>query len=166
MLCGDVHYNAYFDSALLTSSSQPMSYDTLTRTFEIYSEDDALIGFKSIEVQGFFVDHPLMTSEEPKEATQIEITNACNSPASLTAPSQPAPKLYYYTEGGATVYINSLVVYPPVCEITYECVSVDSMGTANTGSDVQCSDPGTLTFDPATGRIFFESTDINAYRPG
>ena len=49
-LCGDVHYNVLFDGSPVTATSQPMSYDTLSRTFEIYSEDFNLVGLRDIEV--------------------------------------------------------------------------------------------------------------------
>ena len=100
-----------------------MAYDTLTQTFEIYSEDWDLIGFKTIEVEAFFVDHPHVTSLAPNLETVIEIEHPCKRPKSITNPSQAPPKDYYYTEGGTTFTARSLVVDPPVCPVTFECLS-------------------------------------------
>ena len=38
-LCGDVHYKVFLDGTELSKSSEPMTYDTISRQFEIYSED-------------------------------------------------------------------------------------------------------------------------------
>ena len=43
-ICGDLSYNAYFGDTSLTKTSNPIKYDSETRTFTIYSEDSNLIG--------------------------------------------------------------------------------------------------------------------------
>ena len=72
-LCGDVNYKVYFDATELSTSSEPIAYDTILRQFEIYSEDLDIIGMHYITVKAFFVDYPLMTSQMPDLETQIEI---------------------------------------------------------------------------------------------
>ena len=46
-LCGDVHYNVWFEGDLIAEATRPMKYDTLTRTFDIYSEDLELVGTRT-----------------------------------------------------------------------------------------------------------------------
>ena len=85
-LCGDVHYNVWFEGDLVTDSTRPLKYDTLTRTFDLYSEDLSLIGFRSLEVQAFLKDYPQVTSSSPNLIEAIEIFDPCTRPASLTDP--------------------------------------------------------------------------------
>ena len=49
-LCGDVDFNVWFEGDLVTDSTRPLKYDTLTRNFDLYSEDPLLVGFRSLEV--------------------------------------------------------------------------------------------------------------------
>ena len=49
-LCGDVHYKVWFNGNLVTDSTRPLRYNTLTRTFDIYSEDISMIGLRTFEV--------------------------------------------------------------------------------------------------------------------
>ena len=63
-----------------------MTYDTLTREFEIYSENFNLVGYHTIQIQAYFKDYPLMTSLDPKVEAPILIEDPCKSPFSLTAP--------------------------------------------------------------------------------
>lgn len=48
-----------------------MTYDMLTRTFEIYSENLALIGQRTIEIQAYLKDYPTLVSDAPNLVTQI-----------------------------------------------------------------------------------------------
>ena len=139
-----------------------MSYDSLTNTFEIYSEDFDLMGFRQIEVQGYFVDHPLMTSTNL--VTQIEIEHPCLRPAKVTAGDRPTPRPYYYTEGGIDFYASTVSVDPPVCNITFSCISVQKL--AGMDDNVRCNDPDTITFNPETGLLNFETFDIDKYSLG
>lgn len=42
-----------------------MTYDTLSRSFEIYSEYLPLIGMRTIEVEAYFKDYPQVRSDGP-----------------------------------------------------------------------------------------------------
>ena len=64
-LCGPVFYDTIFEGLALTTSSSPMKYDTLTRSFEIYSEALSLIGMRTIEVEAYFKDYPQVKSFGP-----------------------------------------------------------------------------------------------------
>ena len=56
-LCGELDYAVFFENLQVTSSSRPMKYDSVTRTFDLYSEDLKLLGLRSIQIQGFFKDY-------------------------------------------------------------------------------------------------------------
>lgn len=64
-LCGDVHYNFSFEGVLIGVGTRPMQYDTLTRTFDIFSIDLSLVGLRTIEGEGFFKDYTSVTSSLP-----------------------------------------------------------------------------------------------------
>ena len=92
-----------------------------------------------------------MTSQLPNLETEIEFENPCLRPASITTSgSQIDPQEYFYTAEGTTFNVNSIVIDPPVCAITYECLTV-------TGSDsgVKCEDKDSITFSTKTGRLYF-----------
>ena len=57
--------------------------------------------------------------------------------------------------------MKSFVLYPPICEITYECVSV-----AGYNNSVKCDDPDTVNFNPKTGNLIFKTFDKEKYSPG
>ena len=57
--------------------------------------------------------------------------------------------------------MKAFVIYPPVCDITYECVSVTGNSTS-----VKCNDPGTVDFNPKTGNLIFTTLDKEKYSPG
>ena len=50
-MCGELTYLATFMSSDITSTSQPMSYDTTTREFNIYAEPFNLIGIQMFTVR-------------------------------------------------------------------------------------------------------------------
>ena len=57
-LCGDFTYEATFMGSAITAASTPVKYDTLTRTFTIYSEDFALIGAQPFTIAAHLTDYP------------------------------------------------------------------------------------------------------------
>ena len=59
--------------------------------------------------------------------------------------------------------MRAFVLDPPVCPITYECVSATA--TVNSTS-VKCNDPGTVDFDSKTGNLIFTTFDKEKYVPG
>ena len=151
-LCGDVLYNVWFEGDLITDSTRPLRYDTLTQTFDIFSEDISLIGLRTFEVQGFFKDYLMVTSSTPNLVETIEIFDPCARPSSLTDPGQKARK-YFYTKGGLSFSVESFVVDPAVCDVTYECISAS------------CQFEAVQQFTK-TGDLVFETTDLIGYPPG
>ena len=160
-LCGNIHYNAYLEGQLLTASSSPMSYDTLNREFEIYSQNFNLIGYHTLEIQAYFEDYPVMTSVLPNEETEIFMEDPCKRPFGLQALPQKNPENYYYTEDGTTFTVTPLIIDPSVCQITYSCISVDGPD-----SDVRCEDKNIVNFSRSTGTTVIRTLDVKKYSPG
>ena len=104
-----------------------------------------------------------MTSSAPNLETYITIFDPCYKPASLSDLGQTNPPEYFYTEGGSEFKMRAFVLDPPVCPITYECVSATA--TVNSTS-VKCNDPGTVDFDSKTGNLIFTTFDKEKYVPG
>ena len=138
-----------------------MSYDTVTRTIEIYSEDFDLIGPRTIEVRGFLKDHPLMRSELPNLSTSIEILDPCLTPTSIADPGQLAEITYDYSVQGLRFKLNDLVVDPYICPVSYECVSID-----DPSSSLTCDSNEVFQVDNKTGLITVKTTDMTTYKPG
>ena len=61
-----------------------MAYDTATNTFDIYSEDFALLGDRTITVAASLTDYAVTKTSTPDASTTIEISNPCDDPFSLT----------------------------------------------------------------------------------
>lgn len=100
-LCGDLAYRAYFEGpTVLSTLTRPMAYDETALQFELYSEDETLEGFRKVELEAYFVEHPLGKSVDPKASTLIEILDPCLSPAGITAPPQDDPPVYFYRPEG------------------------------------------------------------------
>ena len=57
--------------------------------------------------------------------------------------------------------MKAFVLDPPVCDVTYECVSV----TGNNNS-INCNDPATVNFNPKTGNFIFTAFDKQKHPPG
>ena len=57
--------------------------------------------------------------------------------------------------------INDFVVDPPVCPVTYECISIDDPDSIFT-----CVSDEIFNIDNATGQITVQSSDMAKYRPG
>jgi hypothetical protein len=57
--------------------------------------------------------------------------------------------------------MKPFVLDPPVCDITYECVSVSSNNTS-----VKCNDTGIVNFNPISGNFIFTTFDKETYSPG
>lgn len=131
---------------------RPLRYDTLTRTFDFYSQDTSLVGLRTFEVQGYFKDYPLVTSSSPNLVEIIEIFDPCARPASLTDPGQIESREYFYTKGGPPFRVDSFIVDPPVCDVSYECISASCLTDA-------------VRFKP-DGSLVYETIDLDAYPPG
>ena len=138
-----------------------MRYDASTRTFEIYSEDNALLGMRQIEVRGYFRDYPSIKSDLPNLTTTIEILDPCLKPASITDPGQISERTYNYSKQGLNFKLNDLVVDPNICPVTYECVSI---GDAD--SSITCDSNTVFKLDSASGQISVMTSDMARYKPG
>ena len=92
---------------------------------------------------------------------EIEFINPCNDPNSLIVPDQFNPLPYLYTSNGAQINVTPFIAGPPVCPITYECISVR-------GEDInlKCNDSGVVSFDEIEGTMNFNTLDMAKYRPG
>ena len=95
----------------------------------------------------------------------IEIEHPCLRPATITVRDSQTANPYYYQEGGINFYSDNFQVYPPVCNITFECVSTEKI-VGGKDDDVRCDDPDAVTFDPTTGLLNFETADIDKYSLG
>ena len=84
-LCGEVDYAVRFDGSAIDASSVPLSYDTMTRTLKLYTEDESYTGFHDIEVTGYFRSYPSVTSAAPNLKMAVEIVDPCLSPFSITS---------------------------------------------------------------------------------
>ena len=164
-LCGDLAYTTTFVGATTDLTSDPMTYDTTTRTFSLYSEDFNLLGMQPITVQAYFEmpDYQSVNSGAPVQ-TEIEIKDPCIDPFSLVVPGQPQPSDYYYTADSPALELATIafVVEPSVCDVTYSC-------SVSPGLDICSVSDGFGTegiFDSLTGRYSFVSTDIVMYPPG
>ena len=124
-----------FDGVVIDANSTPLAYDTISRTFSIYSEDLALVGPHMIQVEGYFRNWEDVRTVEPHLKTTIEILDPCSRPASITVPSLTNPQPYLYTVTGVNVNVNPLIVDPPMCPVFYECVSITGIDP-----DVSCTD--------------------------
>ena len=92
-----------------------------------------------------------MRSQQPDLEMKIFIEDPCLRPASISAPFlNDQVEEYFYTTSGATFNVNSLVIDPPVCFATFECLSI-------TGTDLvlACDDPRTVSLNTETGRLNF-----------
>ena len=132
----------------------------LTRTFEIYSENLALVGQRTIEVQAYLKDYPTLVSDAPNLVTFIEIEQPCTKPISITATNQTNPDPYDYSSQGAQFYVNPPAVYPPVCPVTYECVSYSFKGMVS-----DCKEAA-VSFSTGSGSLNFNTIDNKRYPPG
>jgi hypothetical protein len=77
----------------------------------------------------------------PNVQTTIEILDPCGQPASIFAPTQTNPPDYFYTDA-ATIKVNQFIVDPPICQVTYECVSVEGPDP-----NVKCEDSEAVSFN-------------------
>ena len=99
-MCGGLTYTATFNGSSITTSSKlsnGMSYDTSSLTFDIYSENFALLGDRTITVAAYLTNYPVTGSSKPDASQTIKIINPCLNPFSLTATAQTNPPDYYYS---------------------------------------------------------------------
>ena len=86
-LCGTLGYEMKFDGVIIGAESTPMKYNSETKMFSIWSEDESLIGNHVILMTAFLNDYPELKSEEV--SVTVELTDPClfTSKNSLNVPS-------------------------------------------------------------------------------
>ena len=169
-MCGGLTYKASFNGSTIsttTKASKGMAYDTSSLTFDIYSENFALLGDRTFTVAAYLTNYPDTASSKPDASQTITIINPCLNPFSLTATAQSNPADYYYSSTAypkVQVTLTQYVVDPAasVCPITYSC------SVSGPRSDIcSISDGATAAnFDPVTGNYDFESIDMANYPAG
>ena len=82
-LCGPIDYSTTFMGDSLTTSTTPMRYNQDMQTFQIFSSDEAIVGFQTIEITSYLREYPGVQSAT--ETTTIEIINSCLNPFGITA---------------------------------------------------------------------------------
>ncbi len=114
-------------------------------------------------MSGFFREYTQIASESPDPQTTILVLDPCLKPYSLTSPGQATELEYDYNRVGARFLPQSLAVDPPICPLTFSCLSI-------TGSDsnaLQCDDQsGVLQVDALTGKLEMTTQDMVKYPPG
>ena len=128
-LCGDIGYTSTFMSQPIDLTTTPMKYDSSTREFELYSEDTSLIGMQTLTLRAFLIDYPndVVTSDF---STDVEIRDTCRNPFGISPTTQSDPPIYSYSNVASKFTMNSFVVDPPICPVTYACVSVSGPSTS------------------------------------
>ena len=169
-MCGDLTYTAKFNGLAIsttTKASKGMAYTTSSLTFDIYSENFALLGDRTFTVAAYLTNYPVTASSEPDASQTIKIINPCLNPFSLTATAQTNPADYYYSSTAypkVQVTLAQYVVDPAasVCPIIYSC------SVSGPSSDIcSISDGATVAnFDPVTGNYDFKSIDMAIYPTG
>ena len=99
-MCGGLTYKASFNGSTIsttTKASKGMAYDTSSLTFDIYSENFALLGDRTFTVAAYLINYPDTASSKPDASQTITIINPCLNPFSLTATAQTNPADYYYS---------------------------------------------------------------------
>ena len=76
-------YTAFMDGIELTPTSIPLSYDSASQTFSIYSEDLSMAGAHDISLIGEFADYLAGISKE--YTFTLSIAELCLDPISLNA---------------------------------------------------------------------------------
>ena len=81
-LCGSFTYSTSFMGVdrVLTPLSIPMSYDSDSMTFKIYSELLDLIGDHQLTLSAHLTDYPSIATEKFAEKTVITIVDPCIDP--------------------------------------------------------------------------------------
>ena len=108
-------------SQVIDSLTQPMSYDTASRSFAFYSEDFDLIGSQEFTIQAFLIDHPTIVTTV--EMAFIDISNPCPDPDLVLATPQMTLLPYKYTGASskAQFTLNPFTVVPSTCPVLYSC---------------------------------------------
>ena len=58
-LCGGLTYEATFMNIAVDTGTEPMKYDTASRTYSFYSEDFGLIGAQTFTLEAHLTNYPV-----------------------------------------------------------------------------------------------------------
>ena len=148
-----------------------MTFDDAVNTFEIYSEDYALLGLRDITVEAQLTNYAPITTLAP-EFTEILLIDPCIDYLTLSVPLQTPPTDYYYTAGSPELIFETVqfVTDPPQCaaNTTYSC-AITAGSRTDLCSIVEANAVGGSTvgaFDPAIGQFTFNSIDMVNFEPG
>jgi hypothetical protein len=147
-----------------------MKYRSETRTFTIYSEDESLIGARTISIVGHLTNYPQVVAQGTVEAS-IEIIDQCATLNSIDVPTQTDPETYYYTGSSPPLVftLNPFVIDPADCgPLIYSCDVVESSNHNVVTNDLCSVNEGATsgTFDSVTGNYRFSSIDMQNFPPG
>ena len=123
-LCGTLDYSATFEGQALSEDTEPMSYNSAMRQFSIYSEDENLVGQRTITLSAHLNDYPGIRSDDPPISATIEIIDECASLDSIISTEQADPETYYYSGNNPSLQftLDPFTTSPPDCAtITYSC---------------------------------------------
>jgi len=84
-LCGGFTYSATFMNSVTDLSTDPMKYDSLTRTYTFYSEDFGLIGSQPFTLEAHLTLYPVTKTAAQAESALLTIGDPCPDPDSVTA---------------------------------------------------------------------------------
>ena len=149
--------------------TDPVGYDSDTRTHTVYSEDFALLGLRAYTVRASLAEYPSVTTSDPDSEAIIEFLDPCPDPEEVTAVPQTSPAAYPYLRADrprAEFFLDPYFVEPHVCDFVYSCEVISGPpGSSLTLCDIIDGDTHSV-FDPITGNYYFESIDMANYLPG
>ena len=64
--------------------TEPMKYDTDTRTFSFYSEDTNLLGDHEFTISAFLTEYPVIETPPQAEKEILTVINPCPDPDDVT----------------------------------------------------------------------------------
>lgn len=70
---------------VIDMTTDPMKYDTLTRTYTFYSEDFGLIGSQPFTLETQLTDYPVTKTVAQVESALLTIGDPCPDPDSVNA---------------------------------------------------------------------------------
>lgn len=155
------------DGAITNRFSDPVAYNSDTRTHTIEATNMDLLGFQPYTVMAYLVDYPSMQSAGPDATALIEFIDPCSNPVSVTATPQSGTKTYDYSRASAppfTFKLRPFAVEPSACFFKYSCDVISGPRLDLCSAPV--NDRTKINFDPMTGNYYFETSEMWAYPPG
>ena len=73
-------YESTFMAAQIDPSTEPVSYDQISLTHTVYSEDLNIVGIHPYTVNAFLTSYPSVKSPEPDATAMIDFLYPCSAP--------------------------------------------------------------------------------------